>query len=147
MRKKVGRTSVLWSFLITKSSILKNGGMVSPRDDTLWLKICNSKIKIIEKALSLSRYEGCNSLLLLVLSLKMSFDPRLNVRYQINQIYGEMKFRTIFIFDLRLSLINFTFDQTRIPAPHSSLWQCQSEQSNKISSKRKLEFDSCLSIT
>ena len=44
-----------------------------------------------------------------------------------------MKFQTIFIFDLRLSLINFTFDQTRIPTPKSSQ-RCQSQQSksNKI---------------
>ena len=146
MRKKVGRTSVLWSFLIPKSSILKNGGMVSPWDDTLWLKICNSKIKIIEKSLSISQGRKVVTLCFFWFFLLKYPLTRLNVRYQINQIYGEMKFRTIFIFDLRLSLINFTFDQTRIPAPHSSLWQCQSEQSNKISSKRKLEFDSCLSL-
>ena len=39
MRNRVGRTWVLWSFLITKSSILKNGGILPPRDDTSWFEI------------------------------------------------------------------------------------------------------------
>ena len=121
MRNRVGRTWVLWSLLITKSSILKNGGILPPWDDTSWFEI----IQILK-----------DPHLPDLLSPPFRFssfpwnwaDDLTPVRYQINQIYVEMKFQTIFIFDLGLSLINFTFDQTRILTPKSSQ-RCQSQQS------------------